>query len=133
VQVPPFINEGEKIRVDTAEGAYMSRAVRFSPQKITEGRAFCSALRFELYTLARAGTLCDTEGSMVRYYLVKAVCRASDFAGLCIARPPSLACADGSATPMQATWRSSLRVAGGIDRAEGSDKERLTRQSRKTP
>jgi len=26
VQVPPFINEGEKIRVDTAEGAYMSRA-----------------------------------------------------------------------------------------------------------
>src|SRR5258707_13352666 len=26
VQVPPFINEGEVIRVDTAEGAYMSRA-----------------------------------------------------------------------------------------------------------
>jgi elongation factor P len=26
VQVPPFINEGEKIRVDTTEGAYMSRA-----------------------------------------------------------------------------------------------------------
>jgi elongation factor P len=26
VQVPPFINEGEKIRVDTAEGAYLSRA-----------------------------------------------------------------------------------------------------------
>jgi len=26
VQVPAFINEGEKIRVDTAEGAYMSRA-----------------------------------------------------------------------------------------------------------
>ena len=26
VQVPPFINKGEKIRVDTAEGAYMSRA-----------------------------------------------------------------------------------------------------------
>ena len=26
VQVPPLINEGEKIRVDTAEGAYMSRA-----------------------------------------------------------------------------------------------------------
>src|ERR1700722_5141228 len=26
VQVPPFINEGEKIRVDTGEGAYMSRA-----------------------------------------------------------------------------------------------------------
>ena len=26
VQVPPFINEGETIRVDTAEGAYMSRA-----------------------------------------------------------------------------------------------------------
>ena len=26
VQVPQFINEGEKIRVDTAEGAYMSRA-----------------------------------------------------------------------------------------------------------
>ena len=26
VQGPPFINEGEKIRVDTAEGAYMSRA-----------------------------------------------------------------------------------------------------------
>ena len=26
VYVPPFINEGEKIRVDTAEGAYMSRA-----------------------------------------------------------------------------------------------------------
>ncbi len=26
VQVPPFINEGERIRVDTAEGAYMSRA-----------------------------------------------------------------------------------------------------------
>jgi elongation factor P len=24
--VPPFINEGEKIRVDTAEGAYISRA-----------------------------------------------------------------------------------------------------------
>jgi elongation factor P len=26
VQVPPFINEGERIRVDTSEGAYMSRA-----------------------------------------------------------------------------------------------------------
>ncbi len=26
VQVPAFINEGERIRVDTAEGAYMSRA-----------------------------------------------------------------------------------------------------------
>ena len=26
VQVPPFINEGEKIRVDTSEGAYPSRA-----------------------------------------------------------------------------------------------------------
>jgi elongation factor P len=26
VQVPPFINEGERIRIDTAEGAYMSRA-----------------------------------------------------------------------------------------------------------
>jgi elongation factor P len=26
VQMPPFINEGEKIRIDTAEGAYLSRA-----------------------------------------------------------------------------------------------------------
>lgn len=26
VQVPPFINEGEKIRIDTSEGTYMSRA-----------------------------------------------------------------------------------------------------------
>lgn len=26
VQVPPFINEGEKIKIDTAEGAYMARA-----------------------------------------------------------------------------------------------------------
>jgi elongation factor P len=26
VQVPPFINEGEKIRVDTSEGTYLSRA-----------------------------------------------------------------------------------------------------------
>src|SRR5271165_3662008 len=26
LQVPPFINEGEKIRVDTSEGAYLSRA-----------------------------------------------------------------------------------------------------------
>jgi len=26
VQVPPFISEGEKIKVDTAEGAYLSRA-----------------------------------------------------------------------------------------------------------
>ena len=26
VQVPPFINEGETIRVDTSEGAYLSRA-----------------------------------------------------------------------------------------------------------
>ena len=26
VQVPPFINEGEKIRVDTSEVAYLSRA-----------------------------------------------------------------------------------------------------------
>src|SRR5260370_12910424 len=26
LQEPPFINEGEKIRVDTAEGAYLSRA-----------------------------------------------------------------------------------------------------------
>ena len=26
VQVPPFISEGEKIRVDTAEGVYLSRA-----------------------------------------------------------------------------------------------------------
>jgi len=24
--VPPFINEGEKIKVDTAEGTYLSRA-----------------------------------------------------------------------------------------------------------
>jgi hypothetical protein len=24
--VPPFINEGEKIKVDTAEGVYLSRA-----------------------------------------------------------------------------------------------------------
>jgi len=26
VQVPSFINEGEKIKVDTAEGTYLSRA-----------------------------------------------------------------------------------------------------------
>jgi elongation factor P len=26
VQVPAFINEGEKIRIDTSEGAYLSRA-----------------------------------------------------------------------------------------------------------
>ncbi len=26
VQVPPFVNEGEKIKVDTAEGVYLSRA-----------------------------------------------------------------------------------------------------------
>jgi elongation factor P len=26
VQVPPFINEGEVIRVDTAEGTYLERA-----------------------------------------------------------------------------------------------------------
>jgi elongation factor P len=26
VQVPPFINEGEKIKVDTSDGAYLSRA-----------------------------------------------------------------------------------------------------------
>ncbi len=26
VQVPPFVNQGDKIRVDTAEGAYLSRA-----------------------------------------------------------------------------------------------------------
>jgi elongation factor P len=26
VQVPPFIGEGEKIRVDTAEGTYIERA-----------------------------------------------------------------------------------------------------------
>jgi elongation factor P len=26
VQVPPFINEGEKIRIDTSEGTYLSRA-----------------------------------------------------------------------------------------------------------
>ena len=26
VQVPPFMNEGDKIRVDTSEGAYLSRA-----------------------------------------------------------------------------------------------------------
>jgi elongation factor P len=26
VHVPPFINEGEKIKVDTAEGTYLSRA-----------------------------------------------------------------------------------------------------------
>ncbi len=26
VQVPPFVNEGDKIRVDTSEGAYLSRA-----------------------------------------------------------------------------------------------------------
>ena len=26
VQVPPFINQGEKIRVDTSQGAYLSRA-----------------------------------------------------------------------------------------------------------
>ena len=27
VQVPPFINEGEKIKVDTAEGVYLSRSI----------------------------------------------------------------------------------------------------------
>jgi elongation factor P len=26
VQVPPFINEGEKVRVNTAEGTYQERA-----------------------------------------------------------------------------------------------------------
>ena len=26
VQVPPFINEGDKIRVDTSDGAYLNRA-----------------------------------------------------------------------------------------------------------
>jgi elongation factor P len=26
VQVPPFVNQGDKIRVDTSEGAYLSRA-----------------------------------------------------------------------------------------------------------
>ena len=26
VQVPPFINNGEKVKVDTAEGKYMERA-----------------------------------------------------------------------------------------------------------
>ena len=26
VQVPPFINKGERIKVDTAEGTYMERA-----------------------------------------------------------------------------------------------------------
>jgi elongation factor P len=26
VQVPPFVNEGDKLRIDTAEGAYLSRA-----------------------------------------------------------------------------------------------------------
>ena len=26
VQVPPFVNEGEVIRVDTAEGTYLERA-----------------------------------------------------------------------------------------------------------
>jgi elongation factor P len=26
VQVPPFINEGDKIKVDTSEGAYLNRA-----------------------------------------------------------------------------------------------------------
>jgi hypothetical protein len=26
VQVPAFINEGDKIKVDTSEGAYLSRA-----------------------------------------------------------------------------------------------------------
>ena len=32
VQVPPFINQGEKIRVDTSEGAYLSRARAISNQ-----------------------------------------------------------------------------------------------------
>jgi elongation factor P len=26
VYVPPFVNEGDRIRVDTAEGTYLSRA-----------------------------------------------------------------------------------------------------------
>jgi len=26
VQVPPFINEGEKVRINTAEGTYQERA-----------------------------------------------------------------------------------------------------------
>jgi elongation factor P len=26
VQVPPFINEGDKIKVDTSDGAYLNRA-----------------------------------------------------------------------------------------------------------
>ena len=36
VQVPPFINEGEKIRVDTAEGAYMSPRISSASQLRTE-------------------------------------------------------------------------------------------------
>src|SRR6202012_3122336 len=39
VQVPPFINEGEKIRIDTAEGAYIRRAER--------AQHFCNGRRGE--------------------------------------------------------------------------------------
>ena len=51
VQVPPFINEGEKIRVDTAEGAYLSHG---RPEKRERSSHHINRLK-----------------SMVRYYVVK--------------------------------------------------------------
>ncbi|MGQ0546633.1 MAG: hypothetical protein ACT4P3_15070, partial [Betaproteobacteria bacterium] len=37
VQVPPFINKGEKIKVDTAEGKYMERASPACRPPVTGG------------------------------------------------------------------------------------------------
>jgi hypothetical protein len=38
VQVPPFINEGEKIKVDTAEGTYLSRAQKSEVRSQVRGQ-----------------------------------------------------------------------------------------------
>src|SRR5258708_24013934 len=53
VQVPPFINEGEKIRVDTAEGAYMSRAEGLFLSKKEAGARDSAAFVFRSWDVVR--------------------------------------------------------------------------------
>ena len=43
VQVPPFINEGEKIRVDTAEGAYSVAGLTLVPTSARRGQKWAAA------------------------------------------------------------------------------------------
>jgi hypothetical protein len=83
VQVPPFINEGEKIRVDTAEGAYLSSIEKGNPQSqgqmlmvrhyVVKGRVQGVGFRWLVHREAGArglkGWVRNTEGARSRSWL----------------------------------------------------------------